>query len=268
MNLDDILQISDACIRCGSCKEDCPARIIEVDKTTPPHLTGEHCIRCGHCEAVCPVDALTNTLLHHEEDLPLAGLAPFSAADAERFLRTRRSVRMFKDTPVDKKTTEALIRIGRYAPTARNSQGVSYLVVASPEVRAALRRQAVDYYAAHQEGQPAIAAALRAFEATDHDHLMRGAPMLILALCSHKLDCARANAQFALSYIELMAPSLGLGSCWAGYMERYFFADTADMRTLLQLPEGQGVYGALLFGYPATRHRKAPTRNGAQVHWR
>ena len=49
-------QITDACIGCGNCAENCPQRCIEPG--TPYQIQQEHCLYCGNCHAVCPVQAV------------------------------------------------------------------------------------------------------------------------------------------------------------------------------------------------------------------
>lgn len=49
-------QITDACIGCGTCTENCPQRCIQPG--TPYQIQQEHCLHCGNCYAVCPVQAV------------------------------------------------------------------------------------------------------------------------------------------------------------------------------------------------------------------
>ncbi len=49
-------QITDTCISCGTCAENCPQRCIEPG--TPYQIQQEHCLHCGNCHAVCPVQAV------------------------------------------------------------------------------------------------------------------------------------------------------------------------------------------------------------------
>ena len=49
-------QISDACISCGTCLDNCPQRCIEPESHY--QIQQEHCLHCGNCYEVCPVKAV------------------------------------------------------------------------------------------------------------------------------------------------------------------------------------------------------------------
>lgn len=49
-------QITNACIGCGNCAENCPQSCIEKGK--PYKIKQEHCLHCGNCHEVCPVKAV------------------------------------------------------------------------------------------------------------------------------------------------------------------------------------------------------------------
>ena len=49
-------QITDACVGCGNCVENCPQRCIQ--KGDPYKIEQEHCLHCGNCHEVCPVKAV------------------------------------------------------------------------------------------------------------------------------------------------------------------------------------------------------------------
>ena len=50
-------QITEACIGCGKCLENCPQRCIEI-KNRKAAIRQEHCLHCGNCYGVCPVKAV------------------------------------------------------------------------------------------------------------------------------------------------------------------------------------------------------------------
>lgn len=48
--------ITEGCIGCGTCKEDCPQQCVE--EGTPYLIRQEHCLHCGLCAENCPVQAI------------------------------------------------------------------------------------------------------------------------------------------------------------------------------------------------------------------
>ena len=50
--------ITDACLKCGSCAEQCPVEAISEgeDKYV---IDADQCVECGTCAAECPNDAIT-----------------------------------------------------------------------------------------------------------------------------------------------------------------------------------------------------------------
>ena len=102
---------------------------------------------------------------------------------------------------------------------------------------------------------------------TGKDVICRSAPHLIIAH-AHKADrTAPPAATLALSYLELAAPSFGLGCCWAG-----FFSVAANvwppMQKALDLPQGHIRFGALMIGHPKYRYMRLPSRNQPVITWR
>ena len=47
--------ITDACIACGVCKDECPVSVIAEGEKQ--YTIGEGCIDCDACAGVCPVGA-------------------------------------------------------------------------------------------------------------------------------------------------------------------------------------------------------------------
>ncbi|MEE5992401.1 MAG: 4Fe-4S binding protein [Oscillospiraceae bacterium] len=49
-------QITDACINCGTCADECPVSAISAgdDKYV---IDADACLDCGACAGVCPVEA-------------------------------------------------------------------------------------------------------------------------------------------------------------------------------------------------------------------
>ena len=49
--------ISDECVSCGTCADECPVEAISQGDTTYV-IDPELCLECGACAGVCPVDAI------------------------------------------------------------------------------------------------------------------------------------------------------------------------------------------------------------------
>jgi len=50
--------ITDSCIGCTKCAQECPADAIEGESQEQHEIDQEKCIKCGACQEVCPVDAI------------------------------------------------------------------------------------------------------------------------------------------------------------------------------------------------------------------
>ena len=124
------------CKQDGICAADCPMGIIRFGgKGSYPEIPSDSepmCIRCGHCVVVCPHGALDHAEVRLAACTAIDKELVISPAQAEQFLRSRRSVRQFKDKPVEQSVLQRIIEIARYAPTASNSQLVEWVVISDP----------------------------------------------------------------------------------------------------------------------------------------
>ncbi len=50
-------KITDECIKCGACAEECPVNAISEGEEIY-EIDPEICIECGNCAAVCPNEAI------------------------------------------------------------------------------------------------------------------------------------------------------------------------------------------------------------------
>jgi nitroreductase len=190
----------------------------------------------------------------------------------DHFLRCRRSIRTFKDKPLERNTIQGLIDTARYAPTAHNFQPVRWLVI---EHKDGIRRFAslvIDWMHFMIKNVPEIAGPMhfeRVVDAWDagEDRVLRGAPHLIVAYGDSALTATQTSCIIALTYLELAAYSRGLGACWAGYFNAAanFYP---PMQEALALPKGHLTFGAMMVGYAKYTYRRIPLRNEPPVEWR
>lgn len=52
-------QITDVCLSCGTCKDECPVGAIS-EGDTQYQIDADLCISCGSCASVCPADAIAS----------------------------------------------------------------------------------------------------------------------------------------------------------------------------------------------------------------
>jgi len=99
------------------------------------------------------------------------------------------------------------------------------------------------------------------------DPICRNAPHLIVAHAAESSRMVQVDCVLALAYPELIAPLLGLGATWAGYvMTATFFYP--PLMEALNLPEGHKCFGIMMVGYPKLKFVRMPLRNPPAVAWR
>jgi nitroreductase/NAD-dependent dihydropyrimidine dehydrogenase PreA subunit len=267
-----VFTVKPACVKCGICAEVCPIGIIGLDEDGPKLLAPDACIRCGHCVAVCPHEALDNSKVPLASQVPLADFPVLDADTAARFLRSRRSVRRYKADAVSKETLLKLLDIARFAPTGGNTQGLSYLVVTDRALMGKLSEAVISWLESQIRDKVAwvkpYARIPAIYRKTGRDVVLRDAPHLIVALAPKSFPIAEKNTRYSLAYAELFAPSLGLGTCWAGFFEMAAFAGHPEIYELLAVPADMAITGAIMAGYPVYRYYRLVDRNPLVVDWR
>lgn len=263
------------CRRDGICVAVCPVGVLTRGDADPPELVagGETlCICCGHCVAVCPYGACSL------ETMPAAACPPvrpewrLTPEQTEHFLRSRRSIRVFKDVAVDPGRLERLIRTARYAPSGHNGQPVRWLVVSGREPVRAIAGHVIDWMRSICVAKPQTGRQLQldrlvgAWDAGG-DPICRDAPHLVVTHAPKDDATAPSACTLALAYLELAAPAHGLGACWAGYLHLAAL-HWPPLQAALALAVGDAFCGAMLVGEPRYRYYRLPERREPQITWR
>ncbi len=272
--MDFIRVDQDKCIKCGLCAEVCVEGIIGMN-ASGPCVSGNKdlCFACGHCVAICPKKALDHVKTPLAGQTPLSTKDSLSAADVSGYLRSRRSIRAYKDKPVPRETMREILDMARFAPTGANTQGISYLVVDDREMLDRMVLAMIEWAEAEiRNGSPYapfFEGLTSRYRATGRDTMLWGAPSLIIALedTTRHLPSARENAIFSLMYAHMYAPSLGLGSCWAGAFEYAAKSGYQPLCEIFQLPENTAVAGALMLGYPKYKFKRFVEREPLSLSW-
>ena len=247
------------CTVCGLCAKVCPLLCFRAEDGAMQTRHEEYCMRCGQCTAVCPSAAVS---LEGAPADSLRELKPFlSFEEFDNLARGRRSVRAFKDDPVPRELLLRALDCARHAPTGKNFENVTWLVV---EGKARLRRIA-DAVVDVSRNDPRMAAVARSHDA-GHDPIFRGAPCAVFALADSNYDLSACNCDIAVSYLELALPTLGLGACWAGFAMRAAI-HSADVRAAFPVPEGLTPFAGLMVGLPELKYQRVPARRELRVTW-
>jgi nitroreductase/formate hydrogenlyase subunit 6/NADH:ubiquinone oxidoreductase subunit I len=262
------------CEKEGICAEVCPIHVLTVDPKTGPHVQpgmGQYCIGCGHCVAACPHGALNNVRNPLAQHTPLSAYPALNAEKAYEFLRSRRSIRCYRDQAVPRELLEQLLQIARYAPSGHNSQGLSCVVVEGHDRLKGVCSVVVEWMGTVIETQPDLAAMLQLPAIVEAYHngvdlILRGAPHLVLATADKGSRMAQVTTYLALEYVELYATSLGLGSCWAGYVQ-ICAQQYPAFATSLHLPVDKMITGAMMVGYPKHTYYRLPERDQLPITW-
>jgi nitroreductase len=195
-----------------------------------------------------------------------------SEEQSEQFLRSRRSIRVYREKPVAREEISRLVEIARYAPSGHNSQGVEWLVLGDRNELRRLSGIVIDWMRWMLAHMPEAALSLHidrtlARWEAGFDVILRGAPVVIVAHAAKDNRMAPSTCTIALTYLELAASGMGLGCCWAGYFNAA--AGTfPPMMAALALPTGYQSFGAMMVGHPQFSYHRLPTRKAPEITWR
>jgi nitroreductase len=99
-----------------------------------------------------------------------------------------------------------------------------------------------------------------------NDIILRGAPLMAVVHAAKTELNPPADGAIAATTLELLAATMGLGSCWAGYFMRAA-NNHPPLRQFLNLPDAHVVCAALMLGYPKFTYQRIPPRRAAKMRW-
>jgi len=252
------------CNKDGLCISECPAFLFSRGKDKFPVVSpdaAERCILCGHCVAVCPTGALKLAGKGAADLVALDPALDIAPEAAEQFLRSRRSVRRFRDKPVERDLVRRCIDSARYAPSAVNTQPVNWIVAEDPDLMVLL----VDLTSKSLRRLPYFMPYLDAW-ARGEDLILRNAPQLVVAHAPKSGMDNASNCVIALAHFDLAAHALGLGTTWAGLFTLAAGRSKA-ISAALCIPESHKIYGALMLGRPKYGYKRLPERKRPPVRF-
>lgn len=245
------------CIGCGKCVTDCVSGKIKLVNGKAQFMY-EKCLQCGHCFAVCPVNAVTMTNYKSAEEIVPVNINEF---DSDKFLlalKSRRTIRQFKNEDVPDEMIHKIIEAGRYSPTGTNAQDFSFTVIKKklPEIE----KEAVKVFRLAQKTASPFSKYLRNV-IIDDNFFFKGAPVVIVVNGK-----GTTSACLASSYMELMAESMGLGVLYSGFLVGVTKLNP-KFSSMLETKKGHSPVTALVIGWPDVEYKRIPPRNEAEVNY-
>ena len=280
------------CTSCGLCIPLCVRRILEESDKGVVVTDPEMCISCGHCKAVCPTNAPGLSHLDETEFEPVAKADQLpNPSEFLRFLRRRRSTRVYKDKPVEIEKLRMILEAGRFAPTGGNRQPCGYTVVRGRKLLDRVVQLAIqtlqklgestkEAFRRHEQlgeplpeefiplqNYPPVWERMAGKWEKGADLLFYHAPSLILI--STQLGAttsADVDAGLSAMQMVLMAETMGLGTCLNGFLVTAI-KRSEELRKVLKIPEDHQVHVTFTVGYPDVEFLRLVARNPVNVKW-
>ena len=263
------------CKKDGICANECPMVIIRMqDGETYPEMVpgGEQaCLVCGHCVAVCPHGAMSHVRVPVENSPLIEKDLVISQDQAIQFLRSRRSIRHFKDQPVSKEDIQRLIEIARYAPTGGNTQMVSWIVCTDQDLIRQYAEMTTEWMrkalAEYPDRVPPYFSIIVGAWDMGFDAVLRKTPALIVAHAPAEASNGMVDLTLGLSYLELAAPTMGLGTCWAGLLQGAL-QSYPELKQAVGIPADHPHHYPMMLGHTKFKYYRLPERKAPNITWK
>ncbi|WP_028578749.1 nitroreductase family protein [Desulfogranum japonicum] len=262
------LQIDqDRCTGCGMCVDDCPYAILQMMNEQPcvDEEKADQCIRCQHCLAICPTGALSVFGISPDDSIDLHNNLP-TPMQVETLLRGRRSVRRYSSRPLSQATIQKLLTVAGNAPTGVNNRQFLFTLVEDQAVMEQIRQQTIAGIRKQAEaeqlpqGLEFFAGIIRAWD-SGNDILFRKAPHMLIISSPKNGPSPEADCYIALTYFEIMAASMGVGTLWDGLAKWAFTSILPETPAKLGIPDDHMLGYVMLFGKPAVKYHRTVQRD-------
>lgn len=291
----NILIDAEKCTGCGKCVDVCKDFSLEIiDKKAHQSSSSVFgCIACGHCMMICPTNAIKidgRTVSFYDlVDLPDKETMP-SYESLLGMLQRRRSVREFKDLPVESEKIQQILEAAQTAPMGLPPSDVHVLVL---ENKTQVRAFAVDF-CNFLNGMKWFVSGwflglMRPFLSKANNDMFRDfvrrmfdiylggmnkgdnwvnydAPLAMYFYGSPYTD--PADPIIAATYAMLAGESLGLGTCMLGGVHPMIqYGKKARLlreKYGIKFPSREGLF--VIFGYSDVHYKKGIRRTFADIY--
>jgi nitroreductase len=166
--------------------------------------------------------------------------------DVFQVIRDRRSIRKYKDTPVEREKIEQILDAAHLAPSWKDMQCWRFLVLDDAEKRA----KVLTAFPEDNPGKKAIAMA----------------PVVIVVCADPResgvengIEYYIADTAIAFEHLCLAAHALGLGTCWMGWYNE------EQIKRALVIPDDIRIIGITPLGYPDQEPKARPRKELPEI---
>jgi ferredoxin len=285
----------DKCTGCGLCVEVCKDFSFKIvdHKVVKSNTPVFGCIACGHCMMICPtgVIAIEGRSLSPVElfNLPDKSTVP-SYESLLAMLQRRRSIREFKDVPVEQEKINQILEAAQTAPMGIPPSDVHVMIL---ENKTLVHTFAVEF-SAYLKGIRWITsgwfmALMRPFWGKANNDLMQNFMKPVFDIYVDSMNkgdnwinydaplamyfygspyCDPADPIVAATYAMIAGESLGLGTCMLGAIHP-FIQNGKKARLFrekygIKYPSREGLF--VIFGYTDVVYKRGVKRTFADIH--
>lgn len=218
----------------------------------------------------------------------------YNTEEIERLIKNRRSVRLFKKDDVPDEVIAKLIDLAHWAPSGMNAQPWKFVVIKDKKLIDEIRKVTIKGMiftlkvftgkalhwkifkflwrilqpAKFKTIEPRVLQGMKAHTKQKGSDVFHNAPVLILILGHTGSSTWLEDCSAATQNLTLSAHSMGLGTCWIGFTEKFLLLfGSKELKKKLGI-EGDWVLAtASVLGYPATNYDSPVERDNPEILW-
>lgn len=208
-------------------------------------LTISQSMRAVLCTLLTTVLTLTACNENKQQELPAVG----SANVVTDVMMSRRSIRAYKDSAINRETLNEILKCGIHAPNGMNKQSYEIRVIDSPALIDSITKAVV-------KDNPKIA------EREGFKNIFVNAPCVLCIAYDTQYDMAQVDCGLLGENIILSAWAKGIGSCCLGSSARWIKDSTSAKPFLdrMAFSEGYELLYCIALGYPDETPKAKPRR--------
>ncbi len=161
-----------------------------------------------------------------------------------KILLERRSIRKYKDIPVEEEKLDKILEAGTYAPTGMNRQTPVMVAVRDKEIRDLLEKENAKVMG-DETRKP-----------------FYGAPVVIVVFYNPDIYTSLEDGCLVMGNLMNAAHAVGLGSCWIHRAKEVFMTETGkELMKKWGIPESYIGVGNCIIGYADEKPEAKPRKN-------